>query len=162
MINFKELIKERDLAKKRFDKIADKIENSMTVKTELSESILKEYTLADNYYTSLVVRIGEALTDEDVAVPVTVVNFGPEDFNEYKEENLGDIPFNTADIFKAIAGVEVSEESDKVDEEQCGCKDCTSEDDDTAENMTDTIVKAFLLKGLMDALNAIEAKKEGK
>lgn len=71
--------------------------------------------------------------------------------------NLGGIaydPFNPSAILQEMAGVEVSED----DQESCGCKDCTSEEDD-AEDIAGSIVKAFMLMG---AIKALEEKKEGK
>lgn len=135
----------------------------------------QELISTEEYHKQLILRIGRSLTEEDIAVPVTVVNLGPEDFSislkEVNEEEVEKLkqeklkqetpltPFNPADILQAIAGVEVSEESSEDDEDKLGCTHCTSEDDDNAEDILDTIVKAFLLKG---AINTIEAKKEGK
>lgn len=159
MINFNHLVKERDAAKLLIDEINSRIDTIRHNEGIVPHTLNQELISTEEYHKQLILRIGRSLTEENVAVPVTVVNFGPEEFNDSKVENMDDIPFNLADILKAIDGVEVSEESSEDDEEQCGCKDCTSEDDDNAEDILDTIVKAFLLKG---AINAIEAKKEGK
>lgn len=170
MINFKELVKERDAAKLRIDEINNRIDtiryNEAIVPHELNQELIS----TEEYHKQLILRIGRSLTEEDIAVPVTVVNLGPEDFSiPLKEVNKEEVEklkqeiqlahLNPADTLQAIAVVEVSEESSEDDEEQCGCKDCTSEDDDNAEDTIDTIIKAFLLKS---AINAIQAKKEGK
>lgn len=148
MINFKELVKERDAAKLRIDEINNRIDTIRHNEDIVPHDLNQEFISTEEYHKQLILRIGRSLTEEDIAVPV------------------GDISFNPANFLQAIAGVEVSgnfiacsEESSEDDEEQCSCKDCTSEDDDNAEDILDTIVKAFLLKG---AINAIEEKKEGK
>lgn len=195
MINFKELVKERDAAKLRIDEINSRIDNIRHNEGIVPHTLNQELISTEEYHKQLILRIGRSLTEENVAVPVTVVTLGKEDLEEstkYKEisnwvENTTNklisgefiitdgkvnkeeveklkqetplATFNPADTLQAITGIGVSEESAEVDEEQCGCKDCTSEDDDNAEDTIDTIIKAFLLKS---AINAIQAKKEGK
>jgi hypothetical protein len=152
MINFKELVKERDEMQVKIDEVRLRIKKFTDIKEEVPDWLWEEESTFKSYQESIINRIGCELTEEDIAVPVTVVNLGPEDFNDSKVENLGDIPFNLADFLK-----QPSEESSE-DEEQCGCKDCTSEEED-AEDITGSIVKAFMLMG---AIKALEAKKEGK
>jgi hypothetical protein len=177
MINFKELIKERDAAKLRIDEINNRIDSIRMKNDVVPHTLNQELISTEEYHKQLILRIGRSLTDEDVAEPKEVVlDLDEEDINEEdiettpfsklikvvideEDENLKqEVSFNPANILQAIAGVEVLEESDEVDEEQCGCKDCTSEEDD-AEDITGSIVKAFMLMG---AIKALEAKKEGK
>lgn len=205
MINFKELVKERDAAKLRIDEINNRIDSIRIKNDVVPHNLNQELISTEEYHKQLILRIGRSLTEEDIAVPVTVVTLGKEDLEEstkYKEtsnwventtnklisgefintdgfevisspfstsaflkkvndkevEKLNqETPlstFNPADILQSIAGVEVSED----DQESCGCKDCTSEEDD-AEDIAGSIVKAFMLMG---AIKALEAKKEGK
>lgn len=208
MINFKELVKERDAAKLRIDEINNRIDSIRMKNDVVPHTLNQELISTEEYHKQLILRIGRSLTDEDVAVPVTVVTLSPEDFKDSEDDKASDLveeltnrlmsgnvmlagditpadspfdttnflkdmnkeevekleqetplhTFNPADILQAIAGVGVSEESDEVDEEQCGCKDCTSEEDD-AEDIAGSIVKAFMLMG---AIKALEEKKEGK
>lgn len=186
MINFKELIKERDAAKLRIDEINNRIDSIIIKNDFVPQDLNQELVSTEEYRKQLILRIGRSLTEENVAEPKEVVldldaedteatPFGfskliklvsDEELEKLNQETplmFGELTplslFNPADILQAIAGVEVSEESTEEDEELCHCNYCTSEDDENAEDILDTIIKALLVKG---ALNAIEAKKEGK
>jgi len=133
MINFKELVKERDAAKLRIDEINNRIDSIRMKNDVVPHTLNQELISTEEYHKQLILRIGRSLTEEDIAEPKEVVL-------DLDEEDI------------------IDEDSDEVDEEQCGCKDCTSEEDD-AEDITGSIVKAFMLMG---AIKALEAKKEGK
>ena len=150
MINFKHLVKERDAAKLRIDEINNRIDTIRYNEGIVSHDLKQELISTGEYHKQLILRIGRSLTEENVAVPFTIDNFGPEDFNDSELENLVDIPVNLANFLQAIVEVEVSEESSEDDEELCDCEYCTSEDDE--EEILDTIVKAFLLKGAIIAI----------
>ena len=133
MINFKELVKERDAAKLRIDEINNRIDSIRMKNDVVPHTLNQELISTEEYHKQLILRIGRSLTEENIAEPKEVVL-------DLDEEDI------------------IDEDSDEVDEEQCGCKDCTLEEDD-AEDITGSIVKAFMLMG---AIKALEAKKEGK
>jgi len=170
MINFKELVKERDAAKLLIDEINNRIDSIRMKNDVVPHTLNQELISTEEYHKQLILRIGRSLTEEDIAEPKEVVlDLDEEDSND--DEDTEATPFGFTKLDKLVSDEEIEKLNQEtplslfnpayllpVDEDQCGCKDCTSEEDDT-KDIAGSIVKAFMLMG---EIKALEAKKEGK
>lgn len=108
MINFKELIKERDEMQAKLDETKLRIENLTMVKDEVPDWLWEEESTYKAYQESLINRIGSAIAAEDIA------GVNEESIMEPTESE--DIPSSfIEDIMKAIIE---GEEEDTEEESQ--------------------------------------------
>lgn len=86
MINFKELIKERDEMQAILDDVRMRIDNINLVKSEVPDWLWEEEATYKTYQESLINRIGSAITAEDIAETKRIkFDLDKADYTEDKE-----------------------------------------------------------------------------